>query len=183
MKKVLYLFGELNDDDLDWIVTHGAIERIPPGTVLIREGEASNFLYIVFEGRVVASVNVLGSAREVAVLGSGEVVGEMSFVDGYPPSATIETVEESLVLSLSRAELAARLHQDIGFSSRFHRAIALFLSSRLRVTLTELELGERAVNADLELSPVVLEELVLAQSRFDWLLRRAQNASRAIAKV
>ncbi|UXE63787.1 MAG: cyclic nucleotide-binding domain-containing protein [Woronichinia naegeliana WA131] len=179
MKKVLYLFGELNDDDLDWIVTQGAIERIPAGSVLIREGEPSSFLYIIFEGSVIVSVNVLGSSKEVASLGSGEVLGEMSFIDGYPPSATIETLEDSVVLSLSRLALTERLHQDIGFASRFYRAIALFLSSRLRVTLTELNLGQDSVSPDLELSPVLLEEIPLAQARFDWLLRRAQNAIHA----
>jgi hypothetical protein len=75
--------------------------------------------------------------------------------------------------------LTERLHQDIGFASRFYRAIALFLSSRLRVTLTELNLGQESVSPDLELSPVLLEEISLAQARFDWLLRRAQNAIHA----
>ncbi len=176
MQKVLYLFGELNDDDLDWIVTHGAIERIAPETVLITEGEPSNFLYIIFEGSVVASVNVLGSSKEVATLGRGEVFGEMSFVDGYPPSATIETIEPSVVLSLSRQELATRLNQDIGFSARFYRAIALFLSSRLRGVLTEFDLGKTLNSPSAEMPPAIANDLSLAQSRFDWLLRRAQNA-------
>ena len=181
MQKVLYLFGELNDDDLDWIVTHGAIERIAPETVLIQEGEPSNFLYIIFEGSVVASVTVLGSSKEVATLGRGEVFGEMSFVDGYPPSATIETIEPSVVLSLSRQELATRLNQDIGFSARFYRAIALFLSSRLRGVLTEFDLGKTLNSSSAEMPPAIESDLSLAQSRFDWLLRRAQNAILASA--
>jgi CRP-like cAMP-binding protein len=149
MKKVLYLFGELNDDDLDWIITQGVIEKIAPGNVLIKEGEPSDFFYIVFEGSVIVSVDVLGSSREITSLGSGEVMGEMSFIDGYPPSASIETREESLVLSLSRLELTERLHHDLGFASRFYRAIALFLSSRLRLTLTEHKQGKEFVKPEL----------------------------------
>lgn len=177
MQKILYLFGELSDDDLDWIIANGAIEKIPPTTALIKEGESADFLYIVLEGSLVVSVTVEGGAKEVTTLGNGEIFGEMSFVDNRPPSATVETLSESLVLSLSRSTLGAHLADDIGFASRFYRAIALFLSSRLRITLSELELGETELNSELELSPVLLNNLPLAQARYDWLLRRVKNAA------
>lgn len=176
MQKVLFLFGELNDDDIDWIIASGMIERIAADTILIQEGQPSEYIYILLEGTVTVSVAILGSSKEIATLGTGEVFGEMSFIDNRPPSASVETTEDSLVLSLPRSLLAARLLQDIGFSARFYRAIALFLSSRLRVALTELDFGKDFVQPDEELSPVLLENLPLARARFDWLLRRIKNS-------
>jgi len=176
MQKVLYLFGELSDDDLDWIIANGAIEKIPATTVLIKEGEGTDFFYIVLEGSLVVSVTTEAGIREVTTLGNGEIFGEMSFVDSRPPSATVETLTESLVLSLSRAVLGNHLLDDIGFASRFYRAIALFLSGRLRVTLAELELGTTETSAELEVSPILLNNLSSAQARYDWLLRRVKNA-------
>jgi CRP-like cAMP-binding protein len=125
---------------------------------------------------VVVSVNVLENSKEIAILGTGEIFGEMSFIDNRPPSATVETTEESLVLSLPRSLLTSRLVQDVGFSARFNRAIALFLSSRLRIALTELDFGKDFIRPDEELSPVLLENLPLARARFDWLLRRVKNS-------
>ena len=122
------------------------------------------------------SVNVLENSKEIAILGTGEIFGEMSFIDNRPPSATVETTEESLVLSLPRSLLTSRLVQDVGFSARFNRAIALFLSSRLRIALTELDFGKDFIRPDEELSPVLLENLPLARARFDWLLRRVKNS-------
>lgn len=177
MQKILFLFGELNDDDIDWIIASGMIEEIVAETVLIEEGSPSDYLYILLEGEVVVSVNVLENAKEVATLGTGEVFGEMSFIDGRPPSATVETSKDSLVLSLPRSLLAARLSQDVGFAARFNRAIALFLSSRLRIALTELDFGKDFIHPDEELSPVLLENLPLARARFDWLLKRIKNSA------
>jgi CRP-like cAMP-binding protein len=176
MQKVLYLFGELNDDDLDWLIATGSIEKIPPSTTLIREGEISEAVYILLEGTVVVSVAVLGSAKEIATLSSGEIFGEMSFIDRQPPSATVETVTESLVLSVPSTQLKVRLAQDLSFASRFYRAMAVFLSGRLRIALTELDFGKDFLSPELALSPALLESLPLAQARFDWLLRRVKNA-------
>jgi len=38
----------------------------------------------------------------VAQLMSGEVIGEMSFVDSYPPSASVQALERSAVLAVPR---------------------------------------------------------------------------------
>ena len=85
MQKILFLFGELNDDDIDWIIASGMIENIAAETILIQEGNPSDYLYILLEGEVIVSVNVLENAKEIATLGTGEVFGEMSFIDGRPP--------------------------------------------------------------------------------------------------
>ncbi|MEA5533190.1 cyclic nucleotide-binding domain-containing protein [Crocosphaera sp. XPORK-15E] len=180
MKKILFLFGALNDDDLDWIISTGHIERVSPGVNLIEEGELINDLYILLEGKVVVSVAVFDSYQEIAILESGEVFGEMSFVDSRLPSATVETLEDSLVLSIPRDHLATRLHQDIGFASRFYRAIALFLSSRLRMMLKERDYEREYLTLETvekqDFPPAFLENLPFAEVRYDWLLRRIKNS-------
>ena len=179
MKKILFLFGELNDDDLDWIICTGELEKISTGTVLIREGEPIDNLYIVLQGTVVVSVAVLDSTHEIAMLGSGEVFGEMSFIDNRLPSASVEAVEDSLVLSVPCDQLMNLLNQDIGFASRFYKAISLFLSSRLRTMLKERDyekqyLPEETIEDD-DFPPEFFKNLPFAQARFDWLLRRVKN--------
>ena len=179
MKKILFLFGELNDDDLDWMIASGNLEKIAKGTELIREGEPNNDLYILLEGQVIVSIAAFESHQDIAVLGSGEIFGEMSFVDNHLPSATVETLEEGLVLSIPREQLATRLVQDIGFASRFYRAIALFLSSRLRTMLKDREHERDYLRLETmetqDLPPAFLENLPFAEVRYDWLLRRIKN--------
>ena len=179
MKKVLFILGELTDDDIDWMIAISTQERVPAGTTLIREGQLIDALYIVIDGTFTVSVQALGG-KEVAHLSSGEVIGEMSFVDERPPSATVTAAVESVVLTIPREDLVAKLQQDIGFASRFYRALAIFLSDRLRGTVSRLSSGrepsaEERTDQENSLAPNIRDNLALGGTRFDWLLRRLRG--------
>ncbi|HBL14025.1 MAG TPA: cyclic nucleotide-binding protein, partial [Cyanobacteria bacterium UBA11162] len=86
MKKVFFLLGELDDDDIDWMIAVGRREEVVAGTVLIEEGRPIDTLHILLEGTLAVSVAAL-EGKTIARLTSGAVVGEMSFADARPPSA------------------------------------------------------------------------------------------------
>jgi bacteriocin-type transport-associated protein len=182
MKKVFFLLGELDDDDIDWMVSSGRREEVEAGTVLIQEGQAIDTLHILLEGTLAVSVSAL-EGKTIARLTSGAVVGEMSFADARPPSATVQAVETSLVLSIPRQLLIEKLQEDQGFASRFYRAIAIFLSTRLRGTVRYLGYAKgQLLNEDNyaeDLSPEMIDNVPLAKARFDWLLRRLKNSDYA----
>ncbi|NEO29724.1 MAG: cyclic nucleotide-binding domain-containing protein [Symploca sp. SIO3C6] len=183
MKKIFFLLGELDDDDIDWMIATGSREEVAAGTVLIEEGKPIDTLHILLEGTLSVSVSAL-EGKTIARLKSGAVVGEMSFADARLPSATVQAVETSLVLSVPRAKLLEKLHKDEGFASRFYRAIAIFLSTRLRGTVRYLGYAKtQLLEEDLEsedLSPETINNVPLAQARFDWLLRRLKNRDHAM---
>ena len=179
MQKVLFILGEMSDDDIDWMIESGTREPVAAGDILIHEGSPIDAIYILLEGKLNVSVAALND-KVIAHLSSGEVVGEMSFVDARPPSATVTALEDSYVFSIPRPRLSEKLRYDPGFASRFYRALAIFLSKRLRVTVSQLgygdnEPGEQAILA--EEDPEAQESAVLARARFDWLLRRLKSAS------
>ncbi|MBW4474864.1 MAG: cyclic nucleotide-binding domain-containing protein [Stenomitos rutilans HA7619-LM2] len=179
MKKVLFILGELDDDDIDWVIETAVRQEVVAGTVLIREGQPIDTLYILLEGTLSVSVAATGD-REIAKLSSGEVVGEMSFIDTRSPSATVTATQNALVLSIPRERLATKLRQDIGFASRFYRALAIFLSHRLRVTVNQLGYGsnnqvETTELPQNELTQDAQDNVALAETRLDWLLRRLKG--------
>ncbi|PSB29327.1 cyclic nucleotide-binding domain-containing protein [Stenomitos frigidus] len=179
MKKVLFILGELDDDDIDWVIETAVRQDVVAGTVLIYEGQPIDTLYILLEGTLSVSVAAMGD-REIAQLSSGDVVGEMSFIDTRPPSATVTATQPSLVLSLPREQLATKLRQDVGFASRFYRALAIFLSNRLRVTVNQLGYGSNNQSETTDLSRDDLtrdakDNVALAETRLDWLLRRLKG--------
>lgn len=178
MKKVLFILGELDDDDIDWILEVGHRDKIPAGKILIQEGTPIDAVYILLEGELSISTTAT-EGREIASLSSGEVVGEMSFIDTRPPSATVTAKRDSLVLSVPTALLSTKLRQDIGFASRFYRALAVFLSNRLRITVNRLGAGNEthpeAELPDEELAREAKDTVVLAQTRLDWMLRRLKD--------
>ncbi len=136
-----FILGALLDSDIFWLQTTGKTEQIPAGKVLIEEGQSVNTFYIVLLGTLTVSLSSADN-REIARLGSGEVLGEMSLVDDRPSAATVRAAEHSIVLAIPHHQLARKLDQDEGFASRFYRAIAIFLSSRLRSTFVQFGYGE-----------------------------------------
>jgi CRP/FNR family cyclic AMP-dependent transcriptional regulator len=178
MRKALFLLGMLSDSDIDWLIAAGNRERVSRGTVLIHEGKPFDAIYFVLDGTLGVSVAALGG-REIAQLKCGEIVGEMSFVDSRPPSATVKALEDSVVLSVSRARMEAKLEQ-VEFAARFYRALSVFLADRLRNTIyqfgeAKVALSERDFEGSDQLDPSVLEKVAMAGARFDWLMRRLRG--------
>ena len=174
MKKVLYIFGLLTDADVDWMADTGDRRWVDPGAVLIEEGKPVAWLVLVLEGELAVSVSGVG---EVARLGAGEVVGEMSFVDTAPPSATVAARQRTLALFIDKADLVRKLESDMAFGYRFYRALAVFLADRLRgadrkmVDARSGTLPGEAILQD-ELDLAILDNVSMAGERFQRLLKR-----------
>jgi CRP-like cAMP-binding protein len=165
--------GILDDQDVEWIASHGRRLNVRQDDVLIREGEPVDALFIVLEG----SLNVRFGNKQIATLFSGEIVGEISFVDSRPPAATVTAGQSTRVLAIPRNLLTAKMSTDPWFASRFFRAMATFLADRLRTTTARLGYGDGAPNdahdSD-ELAPDFMDSMSLASVRFDRLLKRLQ---------
>ena len=173
MRKVLYILGELEDTDLQWLFDAGKPRYVSANTKIIEERSPLDSLFIVVDGEF--SVTKLD--RELARLGAGEVVGDMSMLDSRPPSATVTALQDSVVFAIPQTRLHAKLQSDPDFAARFYRALCIFLANRLartdamigasgRVSLQEQEHEED------EISPDALGQVALAGARFDWFLQR-----------
>jgi len=175
MRKALQLMGNLDDLDIEWMAEHGVQQFIAAGTVLIQEGEAINSLYVVLDGRLSVRTAAM-DGREIASLFSGEIVGEISFVDSHPPTASVIALQDSRVLGIPREVLTDKLAKDKAFAARFYRALAVFLADRLRVTVGRLGYGSQQQDADPDqLDDSSMDEISLAALRFDDLLKRMKT--------
>jgi CRP-like cAMP-binding protein len=189
LRKALLVFAELYDSDLEWMVRVGIPHQLPARKLLIEEGKTLDAIYILLEGTLAVSVSAVVNgahmSKEIARLATGEILGEMSFVDAQAASATVSTVESCLVLALPRAQLGTKLQQDDRFAARFYRAIAVVLANRLDDRLTRYGYGKRSYDKDQPLDAAMeyedeldintLEHVSLAGVRFDWLLRRVRG--------
>ena len=100
------LFADLDDDQLGHIAAAGTPQSLQRGVVLFQEGDEPGEFYLVLSGRVaIAQESDGGRESLLAVLGPGELFGEMGFLDGYNRSAQARALEESEVLVVPYAEL------------------------------------------------------------------------------
>lgn len=174
MRKALYLLAAINDRDFEWFLRSGKHTEISAGSPLINEGQRIDALYIVLKGTFSVSVEATGD-KEIARIGSGEVLGEISFIDSRPPSATVKALEDSIVWAVPRMQLNTKLSQDVSFSSHFYQAIATFLSDRLRNTVSRLGDFDHSTDDDSilpedTLNPQLSNKLELAKARLEWLI-------------
>jgi CRP/FNR family cyclic AMP-dependent transcriptional regulator len=117
--------------------------------------------YILIDGELIVKQGK--PAREIARLGGGEIAGEMSFVDARPPSATVIAASDVVVYAIPTATLGAALTQNVAFAARFYKAVATFLSDRLRKATDP--------DDDDELDDSVLDNVDRAGARFSSLSR------------
>jgi CRP/FNR family cyclic AMP-dependent transcriptional regulator len=181
MRKAFYLMGILNDKDAEWLSRAGHIQRVEKGAELIHQGVRIDCLFIVLEGKFCVR---LDERTNVALLGQGEIIGEISFLDSRPPTASVIAVENSYVLEFPREVVLAKLDEDIGFAARFYRGLGVMLADRLQSTTGRLGYvlpqarGVQPIeDKNDELDDTWTEQISFAASRFDRLLRTIGIAS------
>lgn len=144
MRKALYILGDLDEADIRWMASAGARRQVRPGETLIHAGAPVEAFYIVIDG---AFVVTLETGQEIARLGAGDILGEMSLVEKRPPSVSVAAAEPGTVLAVPQARLRERLAAEPAFAARFYRALAVFLSDRLRSTVASLGYGGETADA------------------------------------
>jgi CRP/FNR family cyclic AMP-dependent transcriptional regulator len=129
------LFAELSTDDADVVLRACEERNLVGGEELFRENDPGDSIFIVQSGRVDIFKNIRGDVdRSLASFGPGDVIGEMSFIDGARRSATARITETSEFLVLSRQSFAKVQKERPDIAASFFRNMAAIVASRLRTT-------------------------------------------------
>jgi len=131
MQNARYIAAGLSDADMLWLLSMGKLRTLKPGERLLAVGKPVVDLYFVISG--VLDVRLADGTR-VAKLHEGDVVGEMSFVERHSPLVSVLASEPTEMLAIPRKLILERFEQEPVFAARFYRALAVFLSERLRET-------------------------------------------------
>ncbi len=144
MNSVLSVLADLEETDIDWLLSNGVEQQVISNHVLTEVDKMPTSLYMVLEGLVGVWVDSLGTDM-IRTLGPGQFVGEMAFLEEKPATATVSAIENSLLLALPRDMLKAKIDADPSFGLRLYRALARLLSDRLRGSMAVL--GQRLHSA------------------------------------
>jgi CRP-like cAMP-binding protein len=104
---------ELNDAERRILAAAMTPRDLKQGEILVREGSADDHLYVVASG-VLGVVKGAGMEEEVTLnaIRPGNMVGELSFLDGASRYASLVALSDTRVLGLSRADLEALLETN-----------------------------------------------------------------------
>jgi CRP/FNR family cyclic AMP-dependent transcriptional regulator len=124
------LFAGLPDEELRQMLRPADLQA---GDVLFRQGEEADGLYVVAAGSIGVYTRLPGGREvEIAVLGAGEVVGELALVDGGTRAATVRAVEPTAVLFFGRADFLALASRLDPMAFALKRRLAAIVCERLR---------------------------------------------------
>lgn len=157
------LFHEIPSNEISEIITKFKEEFYKAGTVLFDANTQGNKVYIIIEGKIsITRITTFGEETILDVLKSGEVVGELSSIDGKVRSARASCIEDSVLLSIDKSEFEnlVKTNQKIAFNL-------------LR------ELSERIRKADDNIVKQLEEQRIAIESRF-MKLQKLIEASKSI---
>ncbi len=134
-------FRHFTDPQLLQLVQASRRERFRHAQPLTREGEEGRDVFVLLEGKVQACRRTPLGMRVVTTLGVGEVVGEISYLDGKPRSSTLIGLESGSVLRFPASFLEALSTVDNDLSAALLWAFFHALSGKVRAAnaaMTEL---------------------------------------------
>jgi cAMP-dependent protein kinase regulator len=97
------LFSELNEQELQFLLSHLESQTFPKGALICREGERGDSLFVISRGEVSITKQMPGG-REVRVrnLRDGDFFGEFGFFIDQKRHATVRAIKECEILEISR---------------------------------------------------------------------------------
>ena len=103
--KSVNIFSDLSDSELKSIQELCKTRKYPKNSMIILEEEMGDVVFIVMSGTVkITRVNDEGKEVILAMLGSGEVFGEMAILDGESRSANALSQENCEVITINRED-------------------------------------------------------------------------------
>jgi CRP/FNR family cyclic AMP-dependent transcriptional regulator len=118
------LAAELTDDQVRTLAGEIAFRDLQPGEVLVPEGTSDNHLYVIVSGSLGIVRNAgRADAATLFTITTGDLVGELSFLDETKHYASVVAVAPTRVFGLERERLEALLPQHPEIVYRVMRAI------------------------------------------------------------
>lgn len=115
------LFRGFTLDGAHMLLDGGKIMELPPGELLINEGDQPTFVLLVLTGKLEVFVERKGRDLVLSEVGPGTILGELAVLCGIPRSASVRGTEESAVLQWTAAAFRSLLLNNASLSERIFR--------------------------------------------------------------
>lgn len=118
------LFPELTPEEVDFIASKGTVRKFPRSTVVISEGDFSDYMFVIKIGQVMVYVsNQQGKDAVLNIQGEGEYFGELAMIDHQPRSASVKTVGQAELVFISKTDLEECLLEMPELAIKFLSAV------------------------------------------------------------
>jgi SulP family sulfate permease len=126
-------FGRyLTDDELALVLARARKLRLEAGQPLLRLGQPGDRLYYLERGELAISLPLGGETVSLGTRHAGTWVGEITWLEPGPVTASAVATRDSQLLVLARVDLLALGREHPGLAARLVRAVSEDLARRVR---------------------------------------------------
>ncbi|MCA9545209.1 MAG: cyclic nucleotide-binding domain-containing protein [Myxococcales bacterium] len=129
------LFASLTAEELGEFLRAVQPLALTQGELLFKAGEPGDAAYVIQEGEVEVTSR---GGRPIATLGPGQVIGELSLLDGAPRSATIRASTPTQLFRIDKQEFDYQRRNLRTPAYKIMRTMAMTLSGRIRETNAQI---------------------------------------------
>lgn len=131
LRRVKILAG-MSDEQLERLARYMEVERVPQLSVIVKQGDCGNAMYLVLEGSLRVRMNAAGTETILATLGAGDFFGDISLFDHGPRSADVVADASSLILKISSSAFSRLAKEAPDLATPFLLAVGKTLTARIR---------------------------------------------------
>jgi CRP-like cAMP-binding protein len=132
MLRRIKILGHLTDAQLAHLCDFIEIHEAPAHSILFRQGDVGDAMYLVQAGELRARVLNGSSESILATFRTGDFFGDMALFDNGPRSADVVSSTESRLLKISAANFFRLIREAPALATPFLQATVRTLSSRIR---------------------------------------------------
>jgi sulfate permease, SulP family len=118
-------------ENADQLIQYCDRIEVQPNEIIVREGEPSNSMHFLLDGRVGIMVNAGSTAVRVRSLGPHTTIGEMGLITRQPRSATLQAELVSVVYEFSASAYERIKRENPGLSHALLTYIVSVMAERL----------------------------------------------------
>ena len=106
------LFTGLSDALFDDLLVRAKLVSMSAGSVVFREGDEGDAVYLIREGRTDVYRTVDGARKLIAILAEGQYFGEMSLISDEARNATVECAVDTNLVKISRGDFLGIVERE-----------------------------------------------------------------------
>ena len=153
--KRIKIFSELKSEEIEQIKLIARKRVYPKGTTIFVKGQKSDGVYIIYSGQVkISLLHHDGREKTLAILGEGEILGEVTLYGNELRSTNVEALEVTTLLIISNENFHLLLQSIPTLSTKIIELLSNRLrhSSQLVEELTFFDARKRVISSLIYLS-------------------------------
>ncbi len=111
-------------------MNNGALGKVyKSGDAIVLQGDAGNCMYVIQDGEVEVVRSHNGNTVRLAVLGQGDIFGELSLFGNDTRSATVRALNDARIITVDKNTFLRRVQEDLTLAFRVFQTMASRLNN------------------------------------------------------